>query len=87
MELMLIKGKLYWFTDFSGENIDGIAFGVFDRDIAMKREDVFYIFEGKKEEFINSFDQNEIDIVKFFFESFAYSMESCDEFFFVKKVA
>ncbi len=81
MELVMIRGKLYWFNDFDGESIDGIAVSAFSNDIAMKKDDVYYIFENAKSELANWFDTTEKEMVKHFFDNYPYSMESCPKEF------
>ena len=77
MELVMIKGKLYWFTDVAGKHVDGIALSAFGDSVAMKKEDVYYIFDGGKTEFWKLMDKGEKPIVDFLFDKYPYSMESC----------
>ncbi len=87
MELVMIKGKLFWFTDVDGKHIDGFALGLFSDCIAMKKEDVYYIFDGSKQEFWSWMDKGEKPLIDHFFEKFPYTMESCPGEFIHHKAA
>ncbi|MCK5884153.1 MAG: hypothetical protein KAG61_10705 [Bacteriovoracaceae bacterium] len=87
MELVIIKGKLYWFTDVGGKNVDGIALGALGDSVAMKKEDVYYIFENCKADLWSWMNKGERPLVDFFFEKYPYSVESCPTEFIHYKAA
>lgn len=76
MELQMIAGQLYWYTPTNGPMIDGIAMSVVGDNVALRKDDVYYLFENLKSEFVESIDGDERFVISSFFDRYPYRIES-----------